>query len=555
MIGNRTKKRHQGAQTLLCVVLVVMNLLVLNYLSSRHFVRIDLTENSAYTLSPDTLRVLGTIDDLVSVKYFITHDLPPGYGEYRDRTEDLLEEFKVASRGRLQVHLLDPSGDSEARLEAENYGIAEVALEQRATESYEGKLAFMGLAVLYEDRYETIPLIYPDVLEYELLMRIVRVLQPKPPTIAFYETVEQIPSGMPDALRSLEAGEAERDRHSISSDYRMMADYLRKQYRLTTVSLKEPVPGYVDTLVVANEGNLDEGSLYYIDQFLMRGGKLALLIAGCEVDLEQYKARACKSVIDGWLEHHGIELGRNMVMDPYCSRVQFDGSGGFRVKPFPPCLAVTEDRIDAEHAITRGVKEMVIPFCGALSFRKPDGAEARILAKSSPDAWVMEEAFSLEPGKIRKPENAAPGPFGLMGILEGEFISYFSVQPVPDSIKAGIEGVIPALRIKSPHTAIFIAGSSDMIGNPIRMQEQNVYFATLKAFSNAIDYLTTGEGFWNIRAREQNVRYIKTEYRDHPETALTFKVAGTLAGALLVIGLGCGLFLLRRAGKRKEVRY
>jgi len=87
------------------------------------------------------------------------------------------------------------------------------------------------------------------------------------------------------------------------------------------------------------------------------------------------------------------------------------------------------------------------------------------------------------------------------------------------------------------------------------MQEQDVYYATLKVFSNVIDYLPTGEGFWNIRAREQNLRYIDSEYRENPESAFTFKVAGTLSGAMLVMVLGGLLYLWRRAGKDRNIRF
>lgn len=544
------KKRQGNSRTVLCLVLVIANLLALNVLSSRHFVRIDLTESKAYTLSLDTIRVLESIDDMIRIKYYITHDLPPGFGSYRDRTEDMLEEFGVVARGRLKVQVLDPSKDPDARIEAENYGIAEVPLEQRATESYEARLAFMGITVLYEDRHASIPFVNPDVLEYELLMRIARVLEPEPPTVAFFEAAQQMPGLMPEELRALEADNPEPERHSIHTDYRVIADYLGKQYRVTTVSLSEPVPDSVDTLVVANEANLDETALYHMDQFLMRGGKLALLIAGCEVDLVQYRARSTESVIDPWLAHQGIELKRNMVMDPSCARVRFDSHGRFLVRPFPPCLRIDEGRIDQEHAITRDIKNLVMPFCGALAFPSPDAAVAHVLAESTDESWVMEDAFSIEPNRIRRPENPVMGPFGLMGILEGEFISYYSVMPAPESVS-----VRSVPRLHSPQTAIFVAGSSDFIGNPIRMQEQDVYRQTLLMFGNAVDYLTTGEGFWKIRAREQNVRYIDLKYREDPEAALGFKVAGTLSGALLVVVLGGIVYLWRRAGRYKNIQF
>ncbi|MBU0753579.1 MAG: GldG family protein, partial [Planctomycetes bacterium] len=117
------------------VFLVAANLFALNLLADRHSRRWDLTEDQAHTLSAETQRILKSLDDLVTVRCFITRDLPAGAGEYLEQLEDLLEEMAMASNNRLQIVYLDPSADGDSRREAEQYKIPERTFQQASSDS------------------------------------------------------------------------------------------------------------------------------------------------------------------------------------------------------------------------------------------------------------------------------------------------------------------------------------------------------------------------------------------------------------------------------------
>ncbi|MHC4942625.1 MAG: GldG family protein [Planctomycetota bacterium] len=551
--GIRKRKGTGKTQSFLSLLLVVVNLLAFNFLAGRHFLRWDLTESGVYTLSTDTQQVLSSLDDLITVKCYFTRDLPAGGGEYREELEDLLEEFRVAANGRLQIFFLDPSADPEVRKEAEHLNIQELRLEQAGSDRFEVKQAYLGLTVQYEGRIEVLPVANPGILEYELLMRIVRVKERSPPTIAFNQQAQALPRDLPPELKALEGSKPKKDRHDIAGDYKGIVESLGLRYAVEAVSLEQRIPHHVDTLVVANQENLDPVALYHIDQFLMRGGKLALLWPGIDVLYNPLKGKSRDGRLDEWLAHYGIEVEKAVLMDPKCAHVRFDSAGGYQFNAFPASPRITESQIEPDHPITRGIRDMVIPFCSPITLAPKEGATARVLVKSSPKAWQEEGSFSLEPDRIRMPDGQERRTFDLVGLIEGEFLSFFAARPVPEQIKSDPQK--EGKRLRSSDTAIFVIGSSDFIGNPFQMVKQHLYYAALLFFMNAADYLTTGEAFANIRTRDWGVRYIDEEYLKNPETFSAIKMAGVFTGAAIAGLIGIVLWAIRRARRGREVRW
>ncbi len=97
-----------GTISILQILLVGLTLIALNYLSARHFTRIDLSRDKTYTLSPATCRYLAS-DALSSrskpVKWIMAfHRSDPFY----ERVRVLAEEYARQSHGKIQLEVVDP---------------------------------------------------------------------------------------------------------------------------------------------------------------------------------------------------------------------------------------------------------------------------------------------------------------------------------------------------------------------------------------------------------------------------------------------------------------
>ena len=111
--GRRARAAGASVGYALTVTAVVV---LINFLAARHHLRKDLTENQAFTLSEQTLKVLESLPRDVSITYFYT-DVQPG----KQKLEDLLKEYRIRSR-RLTARMIDPDKNPG---DAKRYGITE----------------------------------------------------------------------------------------------------------------------------------------------------------------------------------------------------------------------------------------------------------------------------------------------------------------------------------------------------------------------------------------------------------------------------------------------
>jgi hypothetical protein len=67
------------SQTVLRVAIVLVILVLLNIVSIRVFGRLDFTRNGLFTLSDASKELVGSLDDMVTVRAYFTEDLPAPY--------------------------------------------------------------------------------------------------------------------------------------------------------------------------------------------------------------------------------------------------------------------------------------------------------------------------------------------------------------------------------------------------------------------------------------------------------------------------------------------
>src|SRR3954464_15195693 len=108
------------------VVAMLVIVIVVNALASRAKVRVDLTAEKAYTLSQGTRNMLAKLDTPVQIRFYCTRGdnrMPVMLKTYAQRVEDLLGEYRQASKGQIEVQKLDPTPDSDAEDSAKLDGI------------------------------------------------------------------------------------------------------------------------------------------------------------------------------------------------------------------------------------------------------------------------------------------------------------------------------------------------------------------------------------------------------------------------------------------------
>jgi len=154
------------------VVIVLVNLVGLTL-----FFRLDMTENSVYSISEASQNVVSTLSEPLTINVFFTKNLPAPYNTIERYLHDLLEEYAVHGNRYFNYSFYDVSPEAESAVAgsrtnqslASDYGIHPVQIQHVEEDEVKFKRAHMGLVLIHGDVIERITTITTtEGLEYKL---------------------------------------------------------------------------------------------------------------------------------------------------------------------------------------------------------------------------------------------------------------------------------------------------------------------------------------------------------------------------------------------------
>src|SRR5215204_5136672 len=241
-------------------------IIVINAIAAQVKQRVDLTAERAYTLSPGTRAILSKLDTPVQIRFYCTREdnqMPVFLKTYAQRVEDLLGEYRQASKGQIEIQKLDPVPDSDAEDSAKLDGV-EGQMRQLGGEPF-----YLGLSVSMLDQKETLPFLSPErerLLEYDISRAISRVMTADKPVVGVMSPLPYAGQQMNPAMMRM--GQRGAQPWVLFSE--LKSDFNVKEIEMTA----EKIPDEVKVLVVIHPKAISEGAQYAIDQFVLRGGKL-----------------------------------------------------------------------------------------------------------------------------------------------------------------------------------------------------------------------------------------------------------------------------------------
>jgi ABC-2 type transport system permease protein len=156
--GERGRSRRLAG--VLAVVLVLGNAIALDlWLSPVRRVRIDLTQDGAYSLSDSTHKILENLDEPMVIHGYFSERTHPKLAPLVPQIRDLLEEYRLAGHGKLRVEVVDPTDSDDAKREAkERFGIDPRPLPFTTQSEKSVINAYFSIAVEYGDQHQVIGL-------------------------------------------------------------------------------------------------------------------------------------------------------------------------------------------------------------------------------------------------------------------------------------------------------------------------------------------------------------------------------------------------------------
>jgi len=279
------------------VGLLAASLVVVNLLGGYIGGRLDLSPGRAYTLSPATRRVLGNLDDLVTIKVFASAELPTEVALMKRDLDDLLRDVRAAGHDRIRVVERDPSSDDAARRDAQSLGIEPVQFNVIGQSELQVKEGYLGLAIQHGSQTETVPFVQrTDDLEYRLVSAIRNLSRAHKPAVAVVSEPVREPG----------------------TGYGELEDQLGKSYdvRVITLSDSTRLDSTVAALVLAGApDSVPAAQLARLQRYVDQGGSVLVLAGGMAVAPEAPMAQPRALPWNTLLQRFGVSIRGDLAYD------------------------------------------------------------------------------------------------------------------------------------------------------------------------------------------------------------------------------------------------
>lgn len=505
-----SNKKHQYKYNAIISTIIVAGIIVvIGMISSKLFIRLDLTSGKQFSISKTTIETMKNLDDIVNIKAYFSEKMPSEFLSVKQDVQDILDEYKNYSSGKLRVEMIDPKDDENLQKEARNYGIPELQFSNIEKDKYEVSKGYLGLVILHSSNKEVIPAI-KDVnnLEYDLTSAIKKAARTEPARVRFL------------------TGHGELNQEEAS----ILFGELGKIYEVSTIDISNGslIPDNIKTVVIAGpKEKFSARDKYVIDQFLMNGGNLLVANNGVKIG-DGLMASENSTGLEELMLSYGITLNRNLVVDPSCETAQFTSGYTTFITPYPFWPRIGENGFNQESAITLDLDALILPWTSSIGIDETRLAGSKIdrLAMSSAKSWLMENSFNVSPDS---PLEQGEQKQSILAVsVSGKLESFFKDKGIPEKPKKEENSEDEFLsseeekendkKTEISNGRIIAVGNAEFIkDNFIKRFPYNMAF-----FQNALDSLAMDEALMSIRAKTASSSPLNNDISDSAKSAAKF---------------------------------
>ena len=465
--------------------------------------RVDLTENSQYTLSAGTLRIIDRVPEPITLELFYSEKAAQSQPQFRvfaQRVRELLEEVAARSKGRVSLRVIDPEPFSDAEDRATAFGLQGVPLGESGNKLYFGLVASNST-----DGETAMPFIQPakeTFLEYDVAKMISSLSVASKPVLA---VLSDLPIGPGIDLLSGQPTPGWVMDRQLSEFF----DIRRLQANPGSIG------DDVSLLMVVHPKALPAETEYAIDQFVLRGGHLLVFVdpeaesdpAGSLFDPTQ-SAQSRSSDMANLFRAWGI------LYDP--GKIVLDAENAMRFQPDPSqapvrhvgIIGLKRASMNQRDVITADLEAVNLSSAGSLALAHGATAKLEALLQSSAVTMLSTpervRAAQGDPGSLADSFKVdGSGPQVLAGRLRGVLKSAFPDRAGPGHLGASVK---PA--------NIVVVADTDILSDKLWVQAQDFLgqqilnpFANNADFVyNSVDNLVGNDDLIEVRTRPTSDR-------------------------------------------------
>jgi ABC-2 type transport system permease protein len=533
MVNVKNKKWFDILSLVIWLALIIL----VNFIGSNFFNRLDLTEEKRYTLNESSRERLENLDEVVFVRVYLEGDLPTEFRELRNATKEMLDDFRAYAGENIQYEFINPSESPDEKERVEVYqeltrqGLQYTNIRLQTGDKMSEQIVFPGAILSFKGRETPIQLLKSQTgaTEQQMITNSIQQLE-----YEFMSAIDKITSTYKKKVAFIE-GNGELSALETADSKRALEEF----YEVSRIKIDQNLDALEgqDAIIIARpDSAYDERDKFIIDQFIMNGGKVIWFIdpVFARMDSLRKSTMTMGLVLEHNLEdqlfHYGARLNGDLVMDIECiNKPIVTGYIGNqpRQEMFPwfyePLLSGNE-----AHPITQNLDRIKTEFVSTIESVAGDSVTSTPLLLTSEKSRTVAAPTRISFNILREPpkyEMFTKGPLTTALLLEGKFTSVFTNR-LPRKLLDD-DGI--NFKERSAPTKMIVVSDGDIIRNPISKLE-NKFFAlgydkySKKVFGNrefvlnAVNYLCDDSGLLNVRSKNFKIRLLDQAKIDEDRT-------------------------------------
>lgn len=566
------------------IVIAIALLVLINWIASIQYGRIDLTEDKRYTLSPTTTEFLEQLQDTIRFSVYLHGDLPLAFTKMKREVTDMLTEYKRIGGNYVQIMYIDPASLGKGKSSIQNtykrlmqYGLKPYTIQE---EDEQGKLTqrFILPGIIVSTTQKYVPLnLLGNVLGNSTEEQIFNALQQFE-----YQCIKSMKQLMVKERKNIAFIT---DHKELSFQYVFDATMLlMEQYnvdRITTQQLFDSITKYDVAIFAKPQAVFSESHKYILDQYIMHGGNILIAADNIGVNVDSLQMASHTTAYPIQLNcsdlffNIGFRISNTILLDNQCATIPFNVSPVGMAARFEPApwyyYPLLKPLKNTTHPITHNIDVVKSEFASTLDTLEGNGTiNKHILLASSAYSRTIglpnPVGFSiLDNVPDKQFFNAYYLPVAVL--FEGSYNSLYKNRPAPINTS-----IIPKLftpKYTSSSTKIIAIADGDIFKNDIEVRgtdtvpkpmhyykyfavDKRVYSGNKDFFLNAVNYLCGDDELLAIRSRELKIRLLnKTRVVQERRYWQVFTIAVPII--LLIVSAFVVLFVRKQKFGKKYV--
>ena len=511
------------------LVIIIAAIIILNLISSKWFIRIDLTKEKRYTLAPITRSFIKDLDDEVFVKVYLTGELNVGFRKLSKAIQEILDELRIASGKKIYYKTVDPIENSAEQVVLKEFGLHPVPVFESTPDGRKIQSKVYPYAIF-------------QMSGYEIAVNLLENLPGLSGSENLNVSMETLEYKITDAIRRLQTDEIQSvaflEGHGELSELDVLdiTNELSAYYQIDRGFLTDDpfvLDAYKAIIIAKPQESFSQKDKFIIDQYIMRGGGVLWLIDAVNVTLDTLQ-KTTHTVgmmadinISDQLFRYGFRINPTLLQDIQSALIPINVS---RPGETPQIVAVPWLFSpflypSMNHSVTRNINVVKSEFVSSIdTVGNMPNVRRNVLLRTGRFSREFQTPVYISLSQVN--DKVERGDFRKSHLpaaisLEGVFQSAFANRPIPPDVKIKSSEI----RYSSEPTKMIVVADGDVIRNEVRMRHtkspqiiplgydeaSNQTFGNKQFIINAINYLTDESGWMDLRNRYIELRLLDKE--------------------------------------------